>query len=194
MEQILFATANKGKVTSLAKGLKSYGLQIVQVKLDLPEIQANTIQEVAEQKARDAFALVKRPVIVLDAGFCFPSLNGCPGPYTKYFLQTSGLAGLIKLADLTDRRGYFQNILCYLSADQDMPLCFEEQIWGTISPNLQGEVTDEHWSAMSTIFLPDGYCKTLAEMNEYELLCWRSNRTPGLTYTEKFGSWYAKRA
>jgi XTP/dITP diphosphohydrolase len=67
------------------------------LKLNVEEIQAETIEEVALKKAEFAYKLVKKPLIIIDAGFLIDAFNGFPGPYTKYAEEWFGVEGLLKL-------------------------------------------------------------------------------------------------
>ena len=62
------------------------GVDVKHHKADLPEIQG-TSEEVAISKAREAFKIVQKPVIVEDVSLFFTALNGLPGPYIKHFLD-----------------------------------------------------------------------------------------------------------
>jgi non-canonical purine NTP pyrophosphatase (RdgB/HAM1 family) len=190
MDQILFSTGSAGKLKSLEQGLASYGITVEQAKLDVPEIQADTIREVATEKVLAAYALVNKPVIALDAGFCLDALGGCPGPYTKYFLERAGIEGIIKLADLTDRKGCFLNCLCYMAPNIKEPVYFEEAVLGRVLSESRGLLQSHHWSPIATIFVPDGYDTTLAEMSEEEISEWRLSRSRRRTFAQQFGEWY----
>jgi hypothetical protein len=67
--------------------------------LDVVEIQADSVLEVAQAKARAAFAILGRPLVVHDCGLCVAALNDFPGVYTKdanYRLGTQGLLALLR--------------------------------------------------------------------------------------------------
>ena len=52
--------------------------ELEHVALELPEIQAASTSDVALAKARAAFAIVGRPVVVEDAGLELAALGGFP--------------------------------------------------------------------------------------------------------------------
>lgn len=91
---ILFATGNRAKATELAALL---GRPVEAIKLDLPEIQSIDVAAVALAKARSAFAIVGRPVIVDDTGLSLDALNGLPGALVAWFLDRLGVDGLAAL-------------------------------------------------------------------------------------------------
>lgn len=72
---------------------------LVREKLDLPEIQASTTSEVAIEKARAAFDVLKRPVIIEDAGVELMALGGFPGPFIKFWEKLGGLESICRALD-----------------------------------------------------------------------------------------------
>ena len=92
MQTIIFATSNSGKVATLERWCRVAGLDadIAQSALDLIEPQADTAEEVAQVKARQAYEQLRQPVLVDDSSFHIAALNGFPGAYIKPMLQTVG--------------------------------------------------------------------------------------------------------
>jgi XTP/dITP diphosphohydrolase len=93
-----FITSNQGKVKSLKKyfELFNHSIDIEQKIMDIPEIQADSVLEVSQAKAKLTFSKLKCPLIVEDGGFCIEALNNFPGVYTRYILDTIGAKGLLK--------------------------------------------------------------------------------------------------
>ena len=54
------------------------------------EVQADAVAEVALGKARQAWRVLRRALIVQDSGFQLHTLQNFPGPYTKYVVKTLG--------------------------------------------------------------------------------------------------------
>jgi inosine triphosphate pyrophosphatase len=51
---------------------------------------------------------------VEDTSLCFNALNGLPGPYIKWFYESLGNDGLVKLLDaFEDKSGYAQCVLSF---------------------------------------------------------------------------------
>ena len=66
-----------------------------------------------------------------------------------------------------------------------------ENIHGILSNNIQGQDREEKWSDLWYIFKPNGFDKTLAEMDSFE----RENRrqTDGSVQAlQEFANWYEK--
>ncbi len=70
-------------------------------------------------------------------------------------------------------------------------IIFMENIHGILSNNIQGQDREEKWSDLWYIFKPNGFDKTLAEMDSFE----RENRrkTDGSVQAlQEFANWYEK--
>lgn len=120
MKEICLITSNRGKVLSLQKALDSFGIKVnVNVQnLELTEPQCDTVKEVSAYKAKEAYARLKRPVLVEDGGFAVEALNGFPGVYTKFVLNTIGAAGILKLlVGESNRRARFISCASYIDED-----------------------------------------------------------------------------
>ena len=70
-------------------------------KVIIKEIQSESIIEVAEDKVKKAFDIIKSPVIVEDDGLFIDDLNGFPGIYSSFVYKTIGNKGILNL--LKDR-------------------------------------------------------------------------------------------
>ena len=100
----IFVTSNENK---LREAREILGIELESASLDLPEPQAVSVADVADQKARAARAALNdppHPVLVEDSGLVFEPWNGLPGALTKWFLLSVGNEGLLKmLAPYEDR-------------------------------------------------------------------------------------------
>ena len=156
----MFVTGNEHKHREAEAIL---GGKLDRASLDLPEIQAATTREVALVKARAAFASMRRPVIVEDAGFELVSLAGFPGPFIKYWEQLGGLASICRAVDgLGDRRAV---AVCVLGlCDDTGARVVEGRISGAVAASPRGE-QGFGWDA---IFIPEGQERTFGEMTAAE--------------------------
>lgn len=156
----VFVTGNANKHREAEAIL---GRPLERIAIDLPELQAATTQDVALTKAKAAFAMLSRPVIVEDAGFELVGLGGFPGPFIKYWEQLGGLASICKTADgLVDRGAV---AVCVLGlCDASGARVVEGRITGTISREPRGE----HGFGWDAIFIPDGHDRTFGEMTAEE--------------------------
>lgn len=78
-----FITTNAEKIKSAKHYLDPLNIPFSTQSLDLTEIQSSSIEEIAKFKAHQAFAILKKPVLVSDHGWAFHALNGFPGAYMK---------------------------------------------------------------------------------------------------------------
>lgn len=164
---VTFVTTNRGKFLSAKRNLAPWGIRIVQKALDIPEPRG-TIEEIARAKARYAFRALRKPLMVMDAGFFIPALNGFPGMFVNFTLQTIGLEGLLALVKGKNRRCEFHEVLCYHGGSRSGLRIFERVVRGRLSRTPQGKMQPHHWSALALVFVPEGFRRTMAAMTEGE--------------------------
>jgi non-canonical purine NTP pyrophosphatase (RdgB/HAM1 family) len=162
MSGITFITGNQHKADNLARLL---GLSIDHVKLDLDEIQSAELREVVEHKARQAFEIVQRPVVVDDVGLGFSALGGLPGPFIKFFVH-AGAEKLCSMLDgFNDRSATGKAGIGY--CDENGFRYFEGKIHGVIAEHPRGEGGFSF--GWDSIFEPEGYGgRTRAELTQDE--------------------------
>ena len=158
--QLTFITGNAGKARYLSD---YFHIPVDHKKLDLIEIQSLDLKEIVEDKARRAYGVIKSPVIVEDVSLIFDGLRKLPGPLIKWFLETLGNEGLIKLVDGLDTRDAFAEVQFAICDDKGV-YTFEGSMEGTISSEPRGE----KGFGWDPIFIPKGYNKTWAEMSDDE--------------------------
>lgn len=118
MQEIIFITSNSGKVKALQRRLQETKYKVTQESIDIPEIQADSASEIALFKAKYAYEILRKPIVVQDSSFHINSLKGFPGPYIKYVNETLGPHGLIKLMEgIKDRSCYFEMALVFIDDD-----------------------------------------------------------------------------
>ncbi len=191
MKHIHFATQNAGKVHSLQLVLLEYGIEIIQVPLEMSEPRYDSLDDIARHKVLSAYKNIQKPCIAVDAGCFVDSLQGFPGPYVNYVLRTIGLDGILRLVEGKTREASLRSTLAYFDG-VDSP-CFSSGIDGTLSLNPRGEEKDYHWSRLFQIFIPNGENKTLAEMSLAEYTAWRLETSRGNSSTREFGQWYSQK-
>ena len=105
-----------GKAGKAAEVAAFFGglLEVDHVALEIPEHRSNDVGEVARGKAQFAYRQLKIPLIVDDTGFFIDALNGFPGPYAAYVLDTIGNTGILKLMEgISDRNARFTTGIAY---------------------------------------------------------------------------------
>ena len=154
--ELLFVTNNKKKLQVAKNILEKDNITIKQVNLSLTEIQG-TDKEVAISKAKEAFSLLEKPLIINDCSFCIEALNNFPGVYAKYAEDTLGSDGILKLLDgVVNRNAYYLDILIYI--DKYGYQIFTSKTTGKISKTpLEGD-----FYPYDKIFIQDGYDMPIA--------------------------------
>jgi XTP/dITP diphosphohydrolase len=156
----VFVTSNPNKWQEAQRIL---GHAIERVDFELPEVQAETVAEVALAKVRAAYDRLKRPVIVEDAGVELLGLGGFPGPYIKYWEKLGGLASICRAADgLGDRR---VRAVCALGICSDAG---SEVVEGSVDGLLSLQPRGQAGFGWDAVFVPKGEGRTFAEMTPTE--------------------------
>mmetsp|Transcript_17534 Transcript_17534/g.48092 ORF Transcript_17534/g.48092 Transcript_17534/m.48092 type:complete len:217 (+) Transcript_17534:264-914(+) len=110
---LVFVTGNAKKLEEVRQildaGEKKVPFEVKSQKIDLPELQGASPEEIAREKCRFAAESVDGPVMIEDTCLCYHALKGLPGPYIKWFLDKLGHDGLNKLlAGYEDKSAYAQ--------------------------------------------------------------------------------------
>ncbi len=109
---LFFASSNIHKFQEAKKILDDFGINLGFYKCELEEIQSSSLQEIAKNKALQAFQKCKKPIIVEDDGLFIDSLNGFPGPYSSYVFKTIGNKGILKLVK-QNRKAKFVSLISF---------------------------------------------------------------------------------
>ena len=159
-----FVSGNAKKFEEIKAILKMYlpQVEVVQIKIDLPELQGEP-EDIVKEKLKIALEKTSGPLIVEDTSLCFSALNGLPGPYIKSFLTKLGTAGLYKMiSSYEDHSGYAMCIMGMAKSTGEEANIFIGRTYGNIvdprGPNNFG------WDP---VFQPDGFDKTYAEMDSH---------------------------
>lgn len=178
--QVTFASTNQHKYEEVRSILAPHGVSVEFAKAELVEVQSDSLEEIAREKAKSAYAKVGRPVIVEDDGLFIDALAGFPGPYSSYVFKTVGNAGIIKLLEGSrNRSAHFLSIIAYHDG-RDVRL-FEGSVEGKIA-----EKPAKGGWGYDPIFVPASAKSTFAELankNDY------SHRRKAL---DGFAGWFTR--
>ncbi|HKU33462.1 MAG TPA: RdgB/HAM1 family non-canonical purine NTP pyrophosphatase [Candidatus Nitrosotalea sp.] len=177
LSSLYFASSNQNKFEEAKSILSEFGIPLKFFKCSLEEIQADTLEEIAQYKANLAYHLCSKPVIVEDAGLFITALKGFPGPYSSFVFDTIGNKGILKMLS-KQRCAIFQSVIAYCERKQDVML-FEASVQGKISKKLQGK----RWG-YDPIFIPEGQTMTYSQLKNKNKV---SHRYLAL---RKFANWY----
>lgn len=162
--EIVFATQNRGKFREAEEKLRRIGIELKWYDKGYPEIQAETLEEVALFGARYLARKIDKPFFIEDAGLFINSLNGFPGVYSAYIFKEIGCEGILRLMEKKDdREAEFKSVIAYKERGKKTRL-FLGICRGRISDEMRGS----KGFGFDPIFIPEGSDKTFGEMDVKE--------------------------
>ncbi|MFZ6014789.1 MAG: non-canonical purine NTP pyrophosphatase [Patescibacteria group bacterium] len=171
---VYFATSNKGKVENAKLALKQFNIHVRQIDMDLAESRSEDPAEIAMEKAKQAYAKLKKPVIVEDSGFFIHALGGFPMTHIKFSLKTIGIKNILKMMQgVNNRKADWRMTLAYVyGKGKYKPFTFVEK--GLIAEKLRPvkrEMMSDYWR----IYVPgkSKSRKSLSEMSDREMDEWQ---------------------
>jgi len=160
MRQLYFITGNKGKLSEIENRLKPFNIKIVQKDLGYPEIQADTLEDVAKYGVDHVKSMFVKPFILEDAGLFIDELKGFPGVYSKYVFYTVGLLNILKLMkNKKNRYAVFRSVYAFYDKNLKTNF-FIGECHGEITTKIRGSAGFGY----DPIFQPKDSKKTFAEM------------------------------
>lgn len=155
-----FVTSNPHKAAEVGHLL---GSSVRRLDLDLPEIQAATIEAIAQAKLEAARPHAPHPFAVEDVSLDLEGLGGFPGPYIKWLITSAGGEGLAAIV-----KGLHSNLAtarCVVAVwDGRVVRMAEGAVEGEIVSLPRGS-RDFGWDAW---FVPEGSSRTYGEMSREE--------------------------
>jgi non-canonical purine NTP pyrophosphatase (RdgB/HAM1 family) len=155
---MIFVTGNNHKLKEFEAIL---GIKLNHSDLDLDEIQSIDVEEVAVHKAKQAYELLKEPVIVEDTGLYFEELNGLPGALVKFFVKNLSLD---QICSLVKENRKAVAITCIAFFDGELLKVFKGETRGEIAKEPRGT----NGFGWDPIFIPEGHTQTFAEITSEE--------------------------
>lgn len=172
---LYFATSNIGKFKEVKKELSKEQIGVKHLKVPYPEIQADTLKEVAKFGI-EFLKKENKKVFLEDSGLFVHSLNHFPGVYSAYVFKTIGKEGILKLLEdkenqnenkskrnkITEKFGrtaHFKTVIAYYNLKEVK--FFNGICDGKISLIARGE----NGFGYDPIFIPKNSKRTFAEMS-----------------------------
>jgi non-canonical purine NTP pyrophosphatase (RdgB/HAM1 family) len=165
--KLYFITGNAGKVREACAILAPFGMEVVQEKMEIDEIQDRDAGKVSGHKAREAFARLRKPLMVEDTALHIAGLNGYPGALVKHFIESIGRQGIVDCVKGKDASAEAVCALSYCDSSGKIRT-FRGSVKGRISDTVRRgshEFSDFGWDP---IFIPDGHKMTFSEMGVEE--------------------------
>lgn len=159
MNNITFITGNQNKADYLAKYLNH---KIEHIKIDLDEIQSMDLKEIVEHKVKQAYEIIKKPVIVEDVSLEFEALNWLPWPFIKFFIEKIPLENICNMIWDDNRKATAKCVFWYYDW-KDLEL-FESSLEWKIA-KIPSWNNGYGWDK---IFIPNWYDITRASLNEID--------------------------
>ncbi|HEY7572545.1 MAG TPA: RdgB/HAM1 family non-canonical purine NTP pyrophosphatase [Nitrososphaeraceae archaeon] len=176
-----FASTNDDKYIEIKSILQRHNLEIEFCKMEIKEIQSDSMREIAFEKCQYAFSRINGPVIVEDDGLFINGLNGFPGQYSAFVAKTIGNMGILDLLQKYENRSAeFVSTIAYSNGQTQK--IFEGKIRGQIAKG----ITKGGWG-FDPIFIPDGSTLTFGQLQNIQKKQEFSHRSNALL---QFVEWY----
>jgi XTP/dITP diphosphohydrolase len=165
-ETIYFITGNNSKFNEIEKLFQKEDIsyELKQNTIKTTEVQASSIKEVAIFKLNSVRGKMNNSYFIEDAGFFVDKpLNGFPGVYSKYVLNTIGNKGILNLIkDYNDTKAHFKAVIALYFQPLNETLIFEGVVEGKIAKNIRGR----GGFGFDPIFIPKEFPnRTFAELS-----------------------------
>ena len=180
---LLFATTNPRKIAEANAALEEFAIIVEPIALDIDEIQHRDPSEIAKAKAKAAYEVTQKPVVVSDTSWSIPALGGFPGGYMKdvsaWFEDTDWLALMAPHEDRTimchEHLAFYDgNELKHFVADYE----------GSIAPEASGLKADDE--SIERVAIMYGSATIAASKDEGRV----GSAGEILHHWKEFGQWY----
>lgn len=156
VDQLILVSGNPNKGIEAERIL---GVPLLRVSINLPEIQAATVEEITRHKLEVARTKGYSRLIVEDVGLGFDELGNFPGPYVRWLLEAAGGQGLGAIAyALLNRAATAQCCVAYWNGSESRIFLGETRGEILVEPHGEKHFGWDPW------FKPHGSTRTFAEM------------------------------
>jgi len=155
LSDLVIVTTNQNKLAEINEIL---GTNHQVSKIKIHEIQSLDLTEVITHKAKEAYKKIQKTVLVEDVSLEIKALGGLPGPFVKFFLETLGTEGTVKLIKGKDTS---TEAICAVGIfDGENLEIFEGTVNGSLSQKNRGN----NGFGFDKVFIPKEYGQTFAQM------------------------------
>jgi XTP/dITP diphosphohydrolase len=163
-KKVTMVTKNQYKVAAMKKVLDTYDIELEIENFEVPEIQADSCEEVAKFSAQYAANKCGKAIIKVDVGLFIEALGGLPGVYTSPFEKKLGPQKVLKLMEgETNRKAKIVYALAYCEPKGES-IVFSSDCSGLISREIRGK----EGMLIGYIFIPKGQKLTMAELRDMD--------------------------
>lgn len=115
---IYFVTGNKHKFAEVKPLIESHlpSYELIQSNEPLQEIQADSLEDVAQFKVNSVKDKISGEYFIEDAGFFVDDqIHGFPGVYSSYVMKTIGWQGILQiLGQSSSRNAHFESVIAFV--------------------------------------------------------------------------------
>lgn len=163
-KKLFFVTSNPYKVEEAREAFEAAGLDLPleQAAVDAPELQADTLPEVARFTCEQVRQRFRGDFFLEDAGLFVDALDGFPGVYSSYVFGTVGLEGLLRLMEDVpegERTARFESCVA-LQVGKGKPKLF----LGTCEGRILDQVREGRAFGFDPVFAPAGDDRAFSEI------------------------------
>ncbi len=183
---LFIATGNKHKVEEMSSILKEFSISLKHRELKIIEPDFDSLEEIALEKAKQAFAVLKKPVIAEDTGVYFEAYNNFPGQLAKRVYLGLGFGGLITVIRAAkNRRAHFKTAVAYFDGKNSKVFS------GIMKGRLLTKVVSIEKDRLpyEKLFVPDGFSSALVDIP----LEGKNRVSHRAKATRKLGEWLSKK-
>jgi XTP/dITP diphosphohydrolase len=155
---LTLVTSNAKKAAQFATWL---GMPLAHRALELPELQTMDGTQLVTEKARAAYALLGKPLLVEDTSLGLDGMKGLPGPFTKFFLEAGGPELLCRLADLTTDRAATYTVWIAIADASGIRV-----VSGSVHGHIASAPHGSGGFGFDRCFVPDGHGEPRAALDE----------------------------
>lgn len=134
--KIHFVTSNQRKIMDARAACSLFDIEVEPLEFPIDEIQHHDPLQISRHKAQQAYQLAKQPIVINDASWSIPALNGFPGGYMKEVAAWFSPDDFIRLVQGKDNRICCIETVIYIDGDHQE--VFQGEYWATVSPKPRG--------------------------------------------------------
>lgn len=176
METIIAASSNAHKIKEIQAIMNKFDMEVIsRDEAGVPafeiEEDGQTFEENSYKKAYEIMKVTGKTTIADDSGLMVDYLGGAPGVYSARFAgeecddkkNNEKLLKLLKNQVGDDRKAKFVSVITLIFSDGETITAR-----GECSGRIIGAEAGENGFGYDPLFVPDGYCKTFAQLSEEE--------------------------
>lgn len=182
---LALVTGNTHKFQAMQEVCESFGIEVEQLDLPVDEIQSHDPEKIALHKAKQAYKLARRPVVVQDTFWNILALRGFPGAFMSYVAEWFKAEDFLKLMEgKSDRTVIRTHTVAYYDGKQSK--VFSKDFVGTLAKEPRGG-EQYRGQSIEQLLISAGETRTNAEIRDAED---RSSITPQESAWYDFAKWY----